>query len=899
MAGFLDSFVDSFGDPDKSAAISPTPVAAFQPVDRNQPPIPVPNTQPISGAKPPVQSAVESLFNGALPQVQADSATATARAKSADDVLTQAAQVQAQTQPQREANLGKLVTAKQAVLDNVTQETQNYAGSLTPLFQKQSALADRQAELANMNPFKRAFVELTSLSHNPDWLDEQAKGVQNQIQARTASYQNLMGIHDTVLKTLQQAYTDRDSLDQLHLANSQADVQMAMQGVGSANQVLSTELQGIGAQSKVLEAQAMARIDALGKMSHDQVNQAVAQAQANNGTATINGVPLTLGELKQSQMNWQDKELTMQSKQLAVQSGRLELANGLDAQYISKMQGPELKAAIANGGKLPNGQVLNQELLTRAYGALVTRNGIIAEQAANAGNIGVYNSQLSQIGQNVQGNMARAQNLFGSAPTELVQQANGIAAKLSGFAEASKKAAAAGAGQDFATQAVPQLAAVIDQQKKLNTDLALKWAGGDKDLASVGEAWLSGGPLNSNTAVTGLIKMARDGIPAGTKMSGAAQQTISRVKQIVDQFDAAQAGASQMSMFGKPKLAKGVIDPALLKKVNAALTGSYTAANVDSATQAIPAIARDIPGPDGKPHPASQIRPQDIAVAHQLGDSEAIKMVASKMGVTPETTQAIFNGGSGSPAWQSYVTGTGLNAQGQAVKTAEHKNADFGQLARQLQATQMTSMLAHLDATPSATPGFKPSAAFVSLLNDPTYQQRIQQGVEGQGQSSPGDFMVHAVAGNGFQQKFYAYSQLANQALAANQQNSVAQARTSAARLRNVSPVDSATIALNTIDGINPTEAQALIKAVQQTYWNQQGVGNSPMAQTEPPAGAIDSIISKTKFNDPHLEKIRQVAARDWAEAHRKSQNGILGLLDQSTAGAAHDPAGVLANLVN
>ena len=111
--------------------------------------------------------------------------------------------------------------------------------------------------------------------------------------------------------------------------------------------------------------------------------------------------------------------------------------------------------------------------------------------------------------------------------------------------------------------------------------------------------------------------------------------------------------------------------------------------------------------------------------------------------------------------------------------------------------------------------------------------------------------------------------------------NDVAREIEKARRFRNVNPIDSVQASLGTIDGLSPTERSQLLKAV-----IQRAVPISK-SQDMPASDAMDYVITKTKFEDPGLEKVRQTAAKDWTVRHPQVRRGLEGLLD---AAASYNP---------
>lgn len=797
-----------------------------------------------------------------VPQLSSDVATGTARAKSADDMLTNFIAATKANQTTKEGALSTLVAAKTAVNDSATQETQDFGAATAPLFQRRVALANRAAEVAAMNPLKRAIVSTFSLAHNPEWLAQQDAAAQGQLQAQGQNYQNLMGIHDTTLKLLTDNYNSQTALGDLKEQDADQNVQLAFKSAGSMQQVVGSELAGLQADQEVTKTQALQRQDLLGTMTHDQINKALAQSQTSGGTATVNGIPLQTGELVQAQQSRQEVELNLAARGLAVQSQRLDLANAYEARAIAHMSSPQIQQAIANGGKLPDGTQLNSEALAHAYVATQQQNAVAAEAAAQSGMAPVYASRLNSIGTNATQGTMRAANLFGQAPPELLQQSQDIAGRIKAIGLGYAKAQQMGAGDQFVTSQLPALQGMQTEQQALMEKLANRWGDGDPNTTALARGWLTGETPNPAVAAAAYVTMIRTGTPAGTKLSPNAAAIIAKVTPIVKAFDAGGAGTPGSMLPGMPtrRLPKGVIDPALISQVSKAIQGQYNTDTLNSTITSAPVTAKSIVGVDGQPHSFSRVNPQDVSNALSYGDQAGLKATAQQLGMTQQQAQMLFDGGESGKGYLGYAQAKGKSA------------IPFSQLAGAYKASQQVAFLQALDHSPSATPGFKPSSAFVDLMNNPQFQQQSIQAAQGQANQSVGDYAISAVAGTGFQQKIFGYGRQAANTNAALSNQQLNQTITSAAKLRNISPVDSAMLTLHSIPGVSQPDADSLMSAVLPLARQLTTNGMSP-------GDAIDNVITKQKFQDPSLDKIRQTAARDWASRRPDIYKGLAGML--------------------
>ena len=138
----------------------------------------------------------------------------------------------------------------------------------------------------------------------------------------------------------------------------------------------------------------------------------------------------------------------------------------------------------------------------------------------------------------------------------------------------------------------------------------------------------------------------------------------------------------------------------------------------------------------------------------------------------------------------------------------------FNQLANQYVSDQQHSFLVGLDHSPSATPGFKPSAAFVDLLNNPDFQQAAVNMSQNQATTSAGDYAVNSIAGTNFASAMFNHNRNMTQAFGAQTVAQRAQAISTATKLRNASPVDAATLTMHALPNITEADGNQLLGAV-------------------------------------------------------------------------------------
>lgn len=803
----------------------------------------------------------------AVPALAQSQNVADTRAQAADDMLSDFIDKASKIHQANESTMAQTVAAKTALNQDVNDTTANYGSTVAPMFQRKVAIANRAAEVAAMNPFKRAIVSTFSLGHNPAWLAEQDQAVNGQITAQTAQYQNLMGIHDTVAKVLTDNENNAEGLNNLKLEDGKQDLQLAMQGVGSANQVVATHLQGLQADQEILRTQQASKLDLLDTMTHGQINQALSQTQKNKGTAIVNGIPLAAGELQEKADNWSKQEMSLKTAALGLQAQQLDVTNAAQNDYISRLSGPQLQHIMANGGKTDSGMALNQESLARALQAQNVKNQGIIEQAGQQGAAPVYASALRAIGTNQSIAKARTANLFGNTPQDFSLADQQMAAQIQAMADGLQKVKGTGAANAYMAAQVPVLQGIAESQRKRMENLGTSWGRGDKDLTAFATSFLTGDPLNPETGANAMVKMVRSGIPAGTTLTAAAQESYNVAKGIVTQFDAPKAGMDLAGGFGKPSTydKKGVdVDPVLTRQVAQAIQDHFSQSQMDNAMATAPLTARSIIGENGQPHPFSRVNPADMQSSTAYGDQQAKQKLAQVLGATPQDAANMLSEGPSGPTYTKYSA----SKKGSAIP--------FGTLASQYVSDQQQSTMHAIDLSPSAVAGFKPSAALVDLLNNPEYQQKVVDQVNNQAGQSAGDYAVNAIAGTTFASQMFNHNRNYTNSYGAATMAQRTQAITTAAKLKGTNPIDAAALTMHSLPNLNESDANLLLKAAIPAA--DQLLQDSPPGSLTP-STAIDRIITGHQFQDPALEKIRQTAAREWMRARPNIQKGLAGML--------------------
>lgn len=731
--------------------------------------------------------------------------------------------------------------AKAGILEDMKTETAGLIERAAPLLQEREAIATRQHDLATMNPFQRFIKSTFDPNYNGADLRGRDAATKNLLGVLGENYTYVTNLQTATANIMESEYKDQAELWGLHNDSLIQDVALVNQSVGVANAKLDITLKGLDAQMGLIRAQTQAKQQTMSQMSESQVQIALEQAKADpNGMATVNGTPLSVGELTQLSNGYRDQDMALQSRQLALEGQRMGLADAYEDKAIEHMTPDQIQEAINNGGNY-KGQQLNLTKLTEAYGKVrAIQQQQVTDIEVNSAP-GRVTQTLNAIQSSMVGTSARMKDLFGNLPDEQRNMMVATATELHNIGAAFKEADAKGVGNQYAAAVLPRVQALYAQQDAVTKNVVTRWAGGNKDLAAVGESWLRGQPITSEAGIRGLISMARNGTPAGMKLDGISGQVFKAVRAEVAKFDQPGTNKDPSAIFNATPQGKAERDKALQAKVGVAVRNIYNNAMIHTVLQQAPTIARNVKI-NGAPHPFARVSQEDMMNSVNYGDQEGYKRIGKKPGdqLTPDEK-------------------------------------------RQLLIAQTQGFLEALDANASE-PGFKPSQAYASLVNNPQFQAQVSQMAGNQARSSFGNFITSATGGGDFAQNFVGYAHMVSQGYTATQVANTAK-RISDQKSMLADPWQRTRYVIQAMDGVSTSDANALIQAIQpavQKKFASANVGQAVsgmmgLASMTPeqaqirgnPFGVIEDIVINQKLADPKAEAIRKRIAGQWSAARQ------------------------------
>lgn len=741
--------------------------------------------------------------------------------------------------------LEKSNNARAAIRDEVTQRTQQLIDIGKPLFQKRAAIAERLGEVAAMNPFERFIKGTFDPAYNVDELQGRNQLINAQMGILEQDYERLNAYQGVLMENIAGGTQDNMNLFQMLQTHRLQDLQMMGHSVSAADAEMQGVLADMGLEESIVRAQGFAIQDTLGKLTIGQLNEA-----ANNvvdGVAVVNGIEVDQTYIEEALNQKQEQEYHFQARKLAIENQQADLAEKSTRNLIQTMTPEQVNAAVAANGMF-QGEQLDIVALTERQAQIrqarvqQTENQDIKSAATQAPQlIRAYTQQAVLESQRMRG-------LLGQPSTEFIRIQEADTLELKKIKAGIDQARAAGNVEEYLASVGPRIQQLQQRRAKVVEQAIDTWAGGNKDLARLGSAWMQGTPLNNREAAIGLLTLARDGTPKGVNLNGPAAKALREAEAIIRQRDAADPNAAAdggfaAAMKGTAKKPKGFTDEEIRMATEAA-RNSYNGTLVDDALQSLPELTREFTD-----HAFGKVKGNDFRRAIHLGDQQGYEVIARQMGVDPATAQRVFTNPAARAKWQEANPGE-----------------DLGRMEQQLLAAQTLATFKFLDDI--STDGFSPAAAWADAMADPELQTTIRKQLGAQGGNSFGDFLTSSAAGGRTHEEFANYANHVNRSYVSYKESQAKRSRAEALDLWGM-PEKRTKFILGAIPGINEAEEDALYKAIRQNVPagfppvdplnpNHQQVSEGNMA--------IEAFIMNQKLDDPTLESIRKRAAAGWKD---------------------------------
>src|SRR3990167_3849247 len=770
-----------------------------------------------------------------------------------DSLFTNMKSTLDQVQSTQTENLNKNLEVKQAINREQEATTKGLVEKAKPIFAKRAQIQDRLSELADMNPLAKGVLSIFSLNHNEKYLREKDASYAGVLQDLGSDFDYTTKLQNQIVGIADSNYNMNEQVSQLVLSHMDQDWGMVNKSYGLAMSNIDRLGKELNASTDIVHAQALARGEAISQMTYQDAANAYALAKRGGGMTQINGIEISAAEAKERMDQWSQHELSLQSARLSIQSQQMGLAAQHADNLVKTMTKSQVMEAINNGG-VYQGVKLDQTQLTQTLQAHQARDSLVGAEAVRGTAPGQFVGAVKGLQQQMVLTTARMKQ-FGGVPQALVNEVESYGQFANSYAtQVNKNPQAIGA---LSETAMAELQARAIRFESKVDQMALNWAGGDKEIAGTYRAFIRGEELSGPAAVIGLRKLAQSGeapgsmrrTPMGKAVFDASRQAVAEVAE------AERRSGTTYSAAGRNK----AIEEKIAQKIPQVLVENQA----DAVFNNLNKFASYVKGPDGKSHPFSRVTPKEIGIANAQARKDALAARATQMGVTPQQAEAMFRDPNLRPKDQTPEWLT------------KHK--------RSYDADKDTNFLRNLDTVSAATSDtFKPSRAYVSLLQSPQFLKVVNNYEQLNKGLGLGDFLGGSIASGTLTDRIGRYGNAMREV-----QNNLASEDHSAVIARANSygrdPYKRTAVILGAIPGIDQHEEALLLSALKNRVGGRAGsyIPQAPMElTTEGPqdralSSRIATSLKSTKFEDPNLERIRKVAASHWDDFEQSTDNAI------------------------
>ncbi len=757
-----------------------------------------------------------------------------------------------------------VAATKQNLANDVEARGTALLEQMKPLHDRRLALIARKEELDAMSPFERRLKSAFNSDYDHRIIEGRMARVNEKLGILEANYGDVNKIKSGIAGLLVDA--DAADVDVLNAKSNEilGDAKILGQVAGALRTATDTSMLPHAMQAETLRLQEFGKARLLGTMTTEMTTDAYLRARdSDNGTVLIDGVTLTVGELQTQARASQANDMNFRGMINSYNAKDVQAAEQFESQFIDHMSPEQLDVALKDGGMYQGKQLSLSKLAAAVGNANGLRNQNIAE-TVQSGIVGNAANDWKTLGGGLRSAGRRATEMFGTLPGNIGKYGSMLTQELAKYQTGLKEAEARGVRDQYIAAFNPKLKAMQEGLASEITSTAKQWGGGKPELTAVAEAYLTGNPLNGDSALRGLIIIAKAGMPAGSKLEGPALAAIQAATAVVRDWDApVKADANQdMAAMMSPK--KRTQDE-LIARVRDAVTATYTDNITNEVFNALPQLARSVrdeSSPD-KLHPFSRVSDQDFRAAVRHGDNQGFEVIGRELGMNRQAVQKMFAEGVDGAQWQAVAKAKGLQP------------AQFGDYQATLQSLQMTNMLQALDASPSSGNGFSAARAFVDFVGSKDVSNKVDNLVSTYGQSGFGAFLVSSAGSSTYRSDWQGYGQgLATtyqQLHSTELQERIQQQRT----LMGSDPMKRMNVVL-AASGLSRDEITVLSKHVR------EAAGITPLSQAEllgmrnpaqaaamnqKPFDKLTYVILNGKFDDPIAERVRSKAAKRWNES--------------------------------
>lgn len=749
----------------------------------------------------------------------------------------------------RRARVEETVTTRRKINDTVTTETQSMIENVQPLLQQRTQIAEQLERLANMNPLERGLRGVVDLNYNQRYLQDRLRELDTVLQTHGQNYEFLTGLRERLLTTVTRGDENEAQVENLTLLELDEEGRSVSLGLQAANQNFAFLGDVVSQNENVVRAQ-IATVDRfLSERTTSDLASLESQAEsAEGGRIVVDGVELTVGEIRQRRLASESQDMAFESQRLALQAGQQEIADRAATQWARNATQTQIEAAINNGGVAPNGMRIPQDVLTAQLQDRMTRTQLIASEANQGDPTRVLGQTVGRFAQEMRTVMGRSRSLMGSTPPELAEIVTTFAQESQVMRRRIEQA-----NREGRPELARALTLQVNQrrqefQQRINR-VALRQAGGDQRAAGWISTFLSGGNLDAGQAADATLFYAERGsLPAGMRSSTQARAAFNAARQAITQVD--------NEIRGRPNVSRQERQNLIRQRIAEIVPNAYTANTFNEFVSALPELAQQ------ENHEFAGIARRDFDMARRAGETVPFQEIGRELGISEADARLLFQG--------------------------QYQGADSGDVTRRFEemggrghvfARQQAVFAEYLDRSPSASPQFRPSRALADLLQRPGIVNRTRTMESLARETSFGDYLSSSMSEGRLTETFAGWSNNFTQQVDDIRVAEVGQSRYQSHWYRT-NPIFRARVILAAIPGIEQAEEQALMEALEPNYRQQISTSDTirrVVTGTHGRQGTqqLRSIILNQRFNDPGLERIRRIAAQHWDQAASTTDNAV------------------------
>lgn len=747
-------------------------------------------------------------------------------------------------QDRRRARVETNVETRRGINDTVEAETRSMIERVQPVLAQRAETAQQLERIASMSPLERGVRGIFDLNYNQDYLERRLGDFDTVLQSVGSDYQYLTNLRERLIQTVDRTDTNESQLEQLDITELDEEGRSLNLSLQAANQSFTFLGDTLAANENIVRAQVAATDRFLSeRTTGDLVTLEGQAARAEGGRLVVDGVEMSLGEIRNRRIGSQAQDMAFEHQQMALAQGRQEASDRAATMWARNATRVQLEAAINNGGMAGNGMRIPQDVLTAQLADRMQRQELIAGTAQLADPSRALGQNLHGFANEMRTVSGRAQSMFGALPPEFGSYARTITQELAGIATRMRQAT---------EQGRPEVAAALNQRLEALRgqfltrieQVATRHAGGNASVAGWIRSYLTGADIDAGQAADAMAYYAQRGsMPAGMRSSPQARAAFQAARQAVENVDRSiqQRGGQAPSQPERQRLYR--------EEIQRLTPQAYNGNSFNILMDEIPAMAARLRDP------FAGVSRQDFQTARSAADSVPFQEIGRQLGISADNARLLFAG-----------DGSGYRGTDRAALVTRIQNEN---LRGVLVARQQQVFIEHLDSSPSASPTFRPSRALAEFLQRPEMYRSAGNMELLSRNTSYGDFLVSGMTQGSLAERFQQWGERFNAQVNDNMIAETASNRTSYQLWRN-SPDLYASVVLAAIPGLNQHDEARLMRHVNQTTQAETPSMRDAIATLPGLSGLSNArqraraMIMNQRFEDPELERVRRIAAENW-----------------------------------